>query len=194
MINKKDITGIILSGGKNSRMGKDKGFLSLNGKLFTQYCIDALNPLVSETIIISNNKDYDRFGLKRVEDVIENAGPLAGLYSGLLQSKTPYNLVLSCDVPLVTSKILEKLIENISDEIDVAQIQSIGKTMPLIALYKTKNKDMFYNLLKSGERRLRYAVNQCHVKNIKLNSESEKFTFNVNTPEDLKMIENDCQN
>lgn len=191
MINKKDITGIILSGGKNSRMGTDKGFLSLNGKLFTQYCIDALYPLVSEIIIISNHSDYDRFGLKRVEDVIENAGPLAGLYSGLLQSKTPYNLVLSCDVPLITSNILEKLIENISDEIDVAQIESNGKTMPLIALYKTKNKDLFYKLLKRGERRLRTAVNQCKVKNITLTSESEKFTVNVNTPEDLKMIEND---
>jgi molybdopterin-guanine dinucleotide biosynthesis protein A len=193
MINKKDITGIILSGGKNSRMGKDKGFLSLNGKLFTQYCIDALTPLVSETIIISNNKDYDRFGLKRIEDVIENAGPLAGLYSGLLHSNTTYNLVLSCDIPLITSNILEKLIDNISDYVDISQIESNGKTMPLIALYKTKNKDLFYKLLKSGERRLRYAVNQCKVKNIKLDSESEKFTINVNTPEELKMIENEYQ-
>lgn len=191
MIDKKDITGIILSGGKNSRMGTDKGFLTLNGKLFTQYCIDALSPLVSETIIISNHKDYDRFGLKRVEDIIEHAGPLAGLYSGLLQSKTTYNLVLSCDVPLVTTKILEKLIEDISDAIDVAQIESNGKTMPLIALYKTKNKDLFYTLLNTGERRLRTAVDQCKVKNIKLDSESEKCTVNVNTPKDLKMIEND---
>lgn len=191
MIDKKDITGIILSGGKSNRMGTDKGFLSLNGKLFTQYCIEALTPLVSEIIIVSNHSDYDRFGLKRIEDVIEHAGPLAGLYSGLLHSKTPYNLVLSCDVPLVTTNILEKLIEDISDDIDVAQIESNGKTMPLIALYKTKNKDLFYTLLKGGERRLRFAVNLCQVKNITLNSESGKFTINVNTLEDLKMIEND---
>lgn len=191
MIDKKDITGIILSGGKSNRMGTDKGFLSLNGIVFTQYCIDALNPLVSETIIVSNHSDYDRFGFKRIEDVIEHAGPLAGICSGLLQSKTTYNLVLSCDVPLVTTKILEKLIEDISDDIDVAQIESNGKTMPLIALYKTKNKDLFYTLLKSGERRLRTAVNQCQVKNIRLTSEYEKFTINVNTPEDLKMIENE---
>ena len=46
MIAKKNLTGIILAGGKSSRMGTDKGFLKLNDKLFIQHCIDALEPIV----------------------------------------------------------------------------------------------------------------------------------------------------
>lgn len=191
MIDKKNITGIILSGGKSSRMGTDKGFLSLNGKLFTQYSIDALNPFVSETIIVSNNTDYDVFGLKRVEDFTENAGPLAGLYSGLIYSKTTYNLVLSCDIPLITSAILKKIINNIDAVSEIIQIESNGKTMPLIALYKTSCKEHFHKLLQNSERRLQFAVNLCKVKNIILDAESAIYTMNVNTPEELKILENE---
>lgn len=65
MVDKKNITGIILAGGKSSRMGTDKGFLLLNNKPFVQYSIDALKPFVSEIMIVSDNPDYDIFGLKR---------------------------------------------------------------------------------------------------------------------------------
>ncbi|PKQ46263.1 molybdenum cofactor guanylyltransferase [Confluentibacter flavum] len=188
MIDKKNITGMILSGGKSSRMGTDKGFLSFNGKSFMQHSIDALNPLVTDIIIVSNNKDYDVFGLKRIEDDIENAGPLAGIYSGLKQSKTDYNLVLSCDIPLISSTILQKLIDAIDEDSEIIQIESHGKTMPLIALYKKQCERTFLKLLNEGERRLQYAVNQCLVKNIILNDNEAYFTKNINTPEALKDI------
>ena len=191
MTDKKNITGIILSGGKSSRMGTDKGFLSFNGKLFIQASIDALKPLVSEIIIVSNNADYDVFGLKRIEDIMDNAGPLAGIYSGLNHSKTEYNIVLSCDIPLISSGILKKLIEGIDEVSEIIQIESKGKSMPLIALYKKSCKDVFYKLLQKGERRLQFAVYQCRVKNITLDSESAILTMNINTPEELKVIENE---
>ncbi|MCL4167425.1 UNVERIFIED_CONTAM: hypothetical protein GTU68_012318, partial [Idotea baltica] len=105
-----DITGIILAGGKSSRMGTDKGFLFLNNKPFVQYSIDALMPLVSEIIIVSDNPDYDVFGFKRINDSTKNAGPVAGICSGLEASSTDYNLILSCDIPLISSQILERLI------------------------------------------------------------------------------------
>lgn len=194
MIDKKNITGIILSGGKSRRMGTDKGFLSFNGKLFTQASIDALKPLVSEIIIVSNNADYDVFGLKRIEDIIENSGPLAGIYSGLNHSKTEYIIALSCDIPLISSGILKKLIEVIDEVSEVIQIESNGKSMPLIALYKKSCKDVFYKLLQKGERRLQFAVNQCRVKNITLDTESAILTMNINTPEELKVIKNEHHN
>lgn len=191
MIIKKQITGIILSGGKSSRMGSDKGLLNLMGKPFVQYSIDALEPLVSEIIIVSNNKDYDAFGLKRINDEIENAGPLAGIYSGLKHSKTEYNLVLSCDIPLINPDILHLLVEAIDDTSEVIQIETQNKNMPLIALYKNCCASTFYKLLLNDVRRLRFAVNQCKVKNVKLESENSIHTMNINTPEEYKMITND---
>ena len=160
MIEQKDITGIILAGGKSTRMGSDKGFLKFNGKSFIEYSIAALKPLVSQIIIVSNNADYDIFNVKRVEDVIKEAGPLAGIYTGLKTSKTEFNLVLSCDVPLITKEILEMLIEAQDRQSDIIQIVSQGKSMPLIALYKKCCETQFYQLLKNDERRLHVAVNQ----------------------------------
>ncbi|MCB0448954.1 MAG: molybdenum cofactor guanylyltransferase [Confluentibacter sp.] len=188
MIDKKNITGIILSGGKSSRMGTDKGFLLFEGKPFIHYSIEALKPFVCNTIIVSNNKEYDVFGLNRIEDIFENAGPLAGIYSGLKHASTAYNLVLSCDIPLINSTILQKLINAVDAVSNVIQIQSQGNNMPLIALYKKPCENQFLKLLNEGERRLQFAVNQCQVKNVVLSSEEELFTKNINTPEALKTI------
>lgn len=188
MIPKSNITGIILSGGKSSRMGTDKGFLIYEEKPFIQHSIDALKPLVSEIIIVSNNPDYDVFGLKRIEDVIENSGPVAGIYSGLKHSKTEYNIVLSCDVPLITSEILRKLIVAVDGVSEVIQIESDGKNMPLIALYNKQCEPTFLKLFHAGELKLQYAINQFKVKTVTLNIEDELFTRNINTPEELKDI------
>jgi len=190
MIGKKHITGIILAGGKSSRIGSDKGFLLLNNKIFIQHIIEAMQPLVKEIIIVSNNTDYDVFNLKRVNDLIENAGPLAGVYSGLHHSNTENNLVLSCDVPLINTKTLKQLTHNIEENTDIIQLESIGKTMPLIAIYKKRCKSKFLELLHEGERRLRFAVKQCKVNTIVLNKELEKFTVNINTTHQFKEISN----
>lgn len=189
MINKTNITGIILAGGKSSRMGADKGFLMLNNKPFVQYSIDALKPLVSEIIIVSDDPDYDIFGLKRITDDIKDAGPVSGIYSGLEASKTELSLVLSCDIPLITSEVLQKLINAIDDESEIIQVESNGKSMPLIALYKRCVKDRFKSFLKQDERRLRIAIKACNYKNVVLDESFQNATLNVNTKEELKQIE-----
>jgi len=189
MIERQNITGIILAGGKSSRMGTDKGFLLLNNKPFIQYSIEALKPLVSEIIIVSDNPDYDAFRLKRVNDITKNAGPVAGICSGLEASSTSYNLILSCDIPLISSEILQKLIDNIHDGYEVIQVESINKTMPLIALYRKSVKETFKNLLEKDERRLRVAIQACKFKNVALEARYQISTSNVNTKEELKAIE-----
>jgi molybdopterin-guanine dinucleotide biosynthesis protein A len=188
MIEKKDISGIILSGGKSTRMGTDKGFLMYEDKRFVEHSIEALKPLVSNVIIVSDNEDYDAFGLKRIEDVIKNSGPLAGIYSGLKHASTVYGLVLSCDIPLINSEVLKKLIDAVDPDSEVIQIESQGKNMPLIALYKKSCEPIFLKLLNQGERRLQFAVNQCKVKHVLLTGEDGLFTKNINTPEQLKAI------
>ncbi len=188
MTNKKNITGIILAGGKSTRMGMDKGFLLLNDKPFVQYSIDALQPLVSEIIIVSDNPNYDTFGLKRINDITKDAGPVAGICSGLEASSTEYNLILSCDIPLINSEILKNIINAIDDTSEIIQVESKGKTMPLIALYKRQVKDTFNKLLAADERRLRVAIKACNSKNIELKKEHEFWTMNVNTKNELKAV------
>ena len=193
MKKKSTITGIILAGGKSSRMGEDKGFLKLNGKTFMSSIIAALKPIVGEIIIVSNNSEYDVFNLKRVADSMEDSGPLAGLYSGLLHSETENNIVLSCDVPLISTSVLKKLLEGAPSEAEVIQFESEGKTMPLVAMYKKKCRHHFLKLLQKNERRLRFAIDQLDVKTITLDSELGKTVRNINAISELKDLKHEFE-
>lgn len=188
MIDKKNITGIILAGGKSSRMGSDKGLLKMENITFVERVIEAIKPLVDEIVIVSNNSDYDQFGYLRIEDEIEDSGPLAGLYSGLKHSNSEFNIVLSCDIPMIKTEVLQKLIESDFENYEVTQIECNLKTMPLIAIYKKDCLNTCLKLLEQGERRLRYAVNQMNTNTIKIASNYESMVKNVNTKDDLKII------
>ena len=185
----KNITGIILAGGKSTRMGTDKGFVSFKNKTFIEHIITAIQPLVDEVIIISNQEDYDQFGLKRYDDLIKNAGPLAGIYTGLHYSKTENNLVISCDVPLINTEVLQKLIEQTNDTSEVVQLQSNGKNMPLIASYKKKCETIFLEELKLDQRKVQEALKKCKVQTVQIDSVLEKHTTNINTKKDLEFLE-----
>jgi molybdenum cofactor guanylyltransferase len=193
MIQKNNITGIILAGGKSSRIGSDKGFLTLNDSTFISHIIKAVKPFVGDIIIVSNNSDYDIFNLKRVEDIIEDAGPLAGLCSGLNESETEYNLVLSCDVPSINSAVLNKLIKGFDAEKDVIQLKSKNKTMPLIALYNKQCMEKCMDLLQKGERRLRTVVEQFNTKTIELDPDLDQYVRNINTLSELKELRSELE-
>ena len=92
-------TAIILAGGKSSRMGSDKGLVLLNGKPMISYIIEILKKMQIPIIIISNNENYKQFGLPVFADIIKEKGPLGGIYTGLKNSKTESNIIVSCDVP-----------------------------------------------------------------------------------------------
>jgi len=188
MIEKQNTTGIILAGGKSSRMGSDKGFLQFDGSTFVQRISTALQPLVNEIIIVSNDPDYDVLGYKRVPDLIEDAGPLAGLYTGLHHSKTEFNLVLSCDIPLIKTAALQLLIAEMDDDTEVVLIESGGKKMPLIALYRKCCSTICFRLLEQGERRMLTAVDAMKKKTLVLDKQLHYCTKNINTPSELKEI------
>lgn len=179
------ITGFVLAGGKSSRMGSDKGLLKICNKTFAQLVIEAMKPLVSDIIIVSNNNDHDKFGYKRIEDIITDSGPLAGIHAALNYSNTDYNLILSCDIPFITTKILRKLTEIDFQNYDVVQIKSQDKTMPLIALYHKNCKFKCIELLQKGERRLHVAINQWNVRTVLIDNKLESFVRNINTKNDL---------
>lgn len=190
MNKEKDITGIILAGGKSSRMGREKGLILLQNKAVIQHIIDALKPLVTELVIVSSNPDYDIFNIKRIEDIIPESGPIAGIHAGLMHSKTKNNLVVSCDVPLLNAGILQHLLQYKTENYDIVQFQSKGKSIPLIALYKKQCVEQCFELLKNGERRLQKLVLAMQTKTITVSKEEEAFVINMNTIEDLKTITN----
>lgn len=188
MNKKENITGIILAGGKSSRMGLDKSSLTYNNSTFLELVIKAMKPLVENILIVSNNLAHDKLSYKRVEDIITDSGPLAGIHAGLSHSTTDYNLILSCDIPLITTEIIEELFKVNYQDYDVVQIESNNKTMPLIAIYNKHCANKFLELLENDERRLRQAVKQLQSKSVIVDTKWSAFVKNVNTKEDLKDI------
>ncbi|MGE5395894.1 MAG: molybdenum cofactor guanylyltransferase [Candidatus Saccharibacteria bacterium] len=123
-----------MAGGKSSRMGMDKGTLLLGNKYLAQYSIDVLKPLCSSLFISTQNEWYARFNYPLVKDIVKDCGPMGGIYSSLLIAEAQYIVVLACDMPFVSTQILEKLIDNLHDHDCV--IPRIGnKYEPLCAIY-----------------------------------------------------------
>lgn len=183
------ITAIVLAGGKSQRMETDKGLLILNGKTFIQHICDALQPIVgSNILIVSGNKEYDALGFPRVEDIIENKGPVGGLYTGLKESKTKVNLVLSVDVPLVSTELLEWLIKN-HEETDMVTQTKIGdKTNPLIGVYDRSMKIVFGEHMAGNQLKLRKVIEDVKHQTLEVPEKWNHQLQNINTLEEYQNL------
>ncbi|MGY5351655.1 molybdenum cofactor guanylyltransferase [Wenyingzhuangia sp. IMCC45533] len=183
---RKNITGIILAGGKSSRMGADKGTLLFKNVMFTQHIINNLYPIVDEIIIVSNNPNYDQFGVKRIPDNVKDYGPIAGVYTGLKASKTDYSFVISCDSPKVDMDVFRPLLEYRNNKYDVVQYIYNTRTTPLTALYNKKCLPVFKLALKNKIQKLRFVVKQLEHKTIPAPDNIVCKLANINTPKDLE--------
>ena len=106
-----DVTGIILAGGKSSRMGTNKALLKLGEKSVIEKLADKMKELFSEVIIIANTpEEYNFLSIPIFKDIYEYKGPLAGIHSGLIHSSTKQNFIISCDIPLMTRKMIEYIV------------------------------------------------------------------------------------
>ncbi len=178
------ITAIILSGGKSSRMGEDKGLMSLDGKPMAMHVINTVKPLVDDIMIISNQEGYDLFGYRVYSDLIKNAGPLAGIYTGLKHTKTDKNIVLSCDVPFVTKEVLVELINNCKDQ-DVTICENDGRTHQLIGVYNKSCADYFKQELANNQRKIKLAIQKLNFKIVNLNHFDKRIFNNINSRNDI---------
>lgn len=177
------ITGIILAGGKSSRMGTDKGLMRLNGKPMIQHILDPMAKICQRILIVTGNPMYGMFGFELVADEAPDYGPVMGILSGLKQSKTERNLVLSCDAPFVTFELLKDLVLK-SDDTQVAAACSSKGIHPLIAVYNRSCLPVFEDAVINDEHRLRTVLESLNVRELQI--DDEELVRNVNEQADLK--------
>jgi molybdopterin-guanine dinucleotide biosynthesis protein A len=130
-----NITGVILAGGKSSRMGKDKGLIEINQVPMVCFAIDALSKVTPLIYISANNPDYEQFSLPLIPDLIPGIGPIGGLQATLSQIKTSHILALSADMPLITPRILQILSDHCKPDSEAIVARHKDKTEPLCAVY-----------------------------------------------------------
>ena len=100
----------ILCGGKSSRMQSEKGLMLFQGKPFIEYIIEAALPISSEIQLVTNTANYDYLPYQKIKDIELDKGPIGGIYSALVHSESELNLILSCDIPLISTELLTALI------------------------------------------------------------------------------------
>lgn len=135
---------IILSGGKSSRFGRDKGLYHLNQKHMVEYAIDLALEFTSELIISANQEQYQQFGYSVIKDIYPNLGPMGGLYSAINASKLDVNLILPCDSPFISTELIQILKKNYDNEEVLIFKTSDGRLHPLIGFY---HKNILQSLL-----------------------------------------------
>lgn len=129
------ITAIILTGGKSSRMGADKGLLHLEGMTLVEHAIATMSRLTNDIILSANSPEYRRFGYPVVNDIHSDIGPMGGIHAGLLASSSRTNMVLSCDMPVVTHEIFLYLLSLMGTAQIAVPVHREGHFEPVCAVY-----------------------------------------------------------
>jgi len=142
-----DITGIILSGGKSKRMGINKSLLKIGNKSLIEIINGLLSDLFEEIILSTNEPQLYKFlKLKSFKDVYPNKGPLSGIHSGLINSKTDKNFIISCDMPFMTSEMIEYLVNYKSNK-SIVVAKADGFVQQLCGLYDKSCLPIIENVL-----------------------------------------------
>ncbi len=144
----KKITAIILSGGKSSRMGENKSLMKLGNNTVIERVVKLMQTLFSEVILITNTpEEYKFIEIPMYRDIYTHRGPIAGIHSGLLNSKTKNNFIISCDIPLITSEIINYIVD-FETQSPITVCQADGFIQQLAGKYSKSILPEIENILK----------------------------------------------
>lgn len=189
----KQMSAVILAGGRSSRMGENKLFMPLGEKPLIGHLIDTVCRLFAEVILVTDEpQSYRRFPVTVIRDVIEcgEKNALTGIHAGLSAAKHPYVFVAAGDMPFVRAGLLRYLCCQ-ADGWDVAIPREGGYVQPLCAVYHKNCLPVMEKHLRSGKYKVTgfFAESRvCYVDVAELlpfDPELLSF-FNVNTPEDYR--------
>jgi len=191
MFNKKNITAIILAGGKSTRMKTDKGLIYFGNKTLIEHVIESIKKMTDRIIIITTNPAYEKFGFPCFPDVFKDKGALGGIYSGLIHSHTQKNLFVGCDMPFLSEKLLNFLVNNCGEE-DVLLTNHRDKAEPLCSVYDKNCITHIRSLLEKNQLKITTAIEGLKTRVISFDNEDwfvgNEFT-NINSIEELKNYE-----
>jgi molybdenum cofactor guanylyltransferase len=187
------ITGVVLAGGRGSRMGgEDKGLVVLNGRPMVEHVVDRLRPQVGQ-LLISANRNQERYaalGHKVVPDLLTDyQGPLAGMAAALQAATTPYVVTVPCDSPLMGTDVVARLARAlVRDDADVSVAHDGERTHPVFLMLKRSLLPSLLEFLNAGERKIdrwfarhRLAVADFH--------DCPETFLNVNDPQEHRALE-----
>lgn len=179
------LNALILSGGKSSRMGRDKGALNYHGKPQREHLEELLSAHV-ERVYHSVRKEQNLALETKIEDRFMGLGPFGAILSGLMHDPNAAWLVLACDLPNADEQLIGQLIQHRRPSAVATAFHNPQTDWPdpLCTIYEPKSYSTMLSFLGRGY--------SCPRK-VLINSEIELLTLedssvldNVNTPEEFK--------
>lgn len=201
MINKSDITAIILAGGKGRRLGgQDKGLVEFQDKPLIQHVLDKITPQVDSVMINANrNQDsYSQFGFDIISDELSDfQGPLAGFAIAMQSCNTSHIITMPCDGPHLpddyVSRLINASLDKNTNENAVIVAHDGERLQPVHALIPITLIESLISFLESGDRK----IDRWYAQNTMLTadfSDKPEVFFNVNTEEQRQQKSNLDQN
>ena len=200
-LNKQDITGIVLAGGRGSRMGGvDKGLQLFNGMPLVKNALTLLKPQVG-TMLVNANRNLDTYKALDVpvlvDDLADFAGPLAGFLVGMAHCTTPYLMTVPCDTPCFPADLVTRLSEALLREnADIAMASSPDDTgklchQPVFCLIKCELLPSLQTFTDGGGRKIGAWASQRRLVRVPFNllHDDPKAFYNANTLADLQQLE-----
>jgi len=192
------MTGIVLCGGKNTRMKTNKAFLEVKGKPIIEIITEKFIKLFDEVIIVANDSapfEYlaSEAAGKKVSitgDLFPGKGPLGGIYSGLMSSGQEYGFVAACDLPFINERLVAYMTEN-AGSYDALVIREGEKYHPLFGVYSKNCAGPIREMLERDELKISGLFLKVKTRFITA-SEAEKYDpglnslVNLNTREDYE--------
>ena len=198
MIDRDDITGLILAGGRGSRMGGvDKGLQAYLGMPLAMHALLRLSPQVGEIMINANRNlgAYESMGVPVWPDSLPDyAGPLAGFLTGLERCETPYLVTVPCDSPRFPLNLVERLAEALESqqaEIALAATREGEATQvhPVFCLMKTSLMESLVRFTHGGQRKIDRWTAQHRCVEVVFEDAAE--FANANTASELQQLQAD---
>ncbi len=185
------LSALILAGGRSSRMGRDKALLTLAGQTMLERICAHTALLFKETLVIVDDEDKTsglRLGAARVfTDLFTGKGPMAGIYTGLRQSRSKACCVLTCDMPFIEAGLLRRLCGAWREDCDAACFQeTAGASLPFPGVYSRSSRFLMRMLLENRESAMLRFLGAARIKHVPLGRIPRDVLLNMNTPEDYQ--------
>jgi molybdopterin-guanine dinucleotide biosynthesis protein A len=197
MISPDQITGLILAGGRAQRMGGiDKGLIPFHGKPLIESSIARLQNQVGSILINANRNitKYASYGYPIIMDEsLDFSGPLAGFTVGLKACQTPYVLTAPCDSPLLPTDLGAKLAVEMKrgdfQLVYASSKEADGKVwaQPVFCLLRADLQEPLETYLQKGDLKIDRWFKALRCSTV-IFDDAQAFA-NVNTPEELKLLE-----
>jgi molybdopterin-guanine dinucleotide biosynthesis protein A len=196
-----DITGLVLAGGRGSRMGGvDKGLQNFNGVPLALHTLMRLQPQVAEMMVNANRNlaAYEAFGAPVWPDVLADyAGPLAGFLTGLERCETPWLATVPCDTPLFPADLVDRLAHAADEagaEIAMAAAREEDgqlRPQPVFCLLRVELLESLVRFTQGGGRKIDAwtAGHQTAIVAFDAPGDDPRAFFNANTLAELHQLE-----